>query len=156
MLSNVITFLALAAAATPLASAIGNARVVNKCTTPVYLWSVGQNAVGPYTLAAKTGVYSEPFVKDPLTGGKALKITKTVDGLYTGKPQTTFSYSLDGDKVWYDLSNIFGDAFSGSKLVEASADASCPAITWANGVPGAGSQVKVCTSAKDVTLTLCA
>ena len=156
MLPNIITFLALAAASTPLATAIGNARVVNKCAGPVYLWSVGQAIAGPYTLAAKTGVYSEPFVKDPITGGKALKITKTSDGLYTGKPQTIFAYNLDGNRIWYDLSDVFGDAFAGSKLVEGSADASCPAIVWPTGIPPAGSQVKVCTAAKDVTLTLCA
>lgn len=156
MISNIITFLALAAATTPLVSAVGNARVVNKCSTPVYIWSVGQAAAGPYTLAAKSGVYSEPFVKDPVTGGKALKIVRTSDGLYTGKPQTTFAYTLDDAKVWYDLSDIFGDAFAGSKLVEASADTSCPAITWNNGVQPGGSQTKTCTSAKDVTLTLCA
>lgn len=156
MLANVLSILAVVAAVVPAVSAIGNARVVNKCAYPVYLWSVGSNVSGVYTLAAKTGTYSEPFVKDPVTGGKALKITKTEDGLYTGKPQTIFAYSLDNDKVWYDLSDVFGDAFAGSKLVEASADASCPAITWPTGIPPAGSQVKVCTAAKDVTLTLCA
>ncbi|KAM7204741.1 hypothetical protein V8F20_003525 [Naviculisporaceae sp. PSN 640] len=156
MLTNVLTLLAAVVAAAPAVSAVGNARVVNKCTVPVYLWSVGGSVSNVYSLAAKTGTYSEPFVKDPVTGGKALKITKTKDGLYTGKPQTIFAYSLDGDKVWYDLSDVFGDAFAGSKLVEASADATCPAITWPTGIPPAGSQVKVCTAAKDVTLTLCA
>ncbi|KAM7185542.1 hypothetical protein V8F33_012352 [Rhypophila sp. PSN 637] len=156
MLANILTLLAVTVAAAPAVTAVGNAKVVNKCTVPVYLWSVGGNVSGVYTLAAKTGTYSEPFVKDPVTGGKALKITKTKDGLYTGKAQTVFAYSLDGDKVWYDLSDVFGDAFAGAKIVEASADTTCPAITWPTGIPPAGSQVKVCTAAKDVTLTLCA
>ncbi|KAK3325937.1 hypothetical protein B0H66DRAFT_143793 [Apodospora peruviana] len=152
MLSNTLTVLALAG----LASAVGNARVVNKCSTAVTLWSVGQSVAGPFTVAPNGGSYGEPFVKDPVTGGKALKMTKTADGLYTGAPQTVFAYSLDNDKVWYDLSDVFGDAFAGKKLVEASAEPTCPSIVWANGTPPAGSQVKTCTSAKDVTLTLCA
>ena len=152
---NKALLLALATAA-PLVSAVGNARVLNRCTEPVTLWSVGQFISGPFTIAANGGTYSEPFVRDPATGGKALKITKAPDGLYTGAPQLNFAYSLDGDKIWYDLSTIFGDVFPGKKLVEFSAEPSCPAIVWPNGTPPPGSQVKVCTSSKDVTLVLCA
>ncbi|KAK0720174.1 Bys1 family protein [Lasiosphaeris hirsuta] len=153
MLNNAIFALAVAA---PLVSAIGNARVVNKCSTAVTLWSVGQAVSGPFTLAANGGSYAEQFVRDPVTGGKALKITKAPDGLYTGAPELIYAYSLDGDKVWYDLSTVFGDVFPGKKIVEASAEASCPTIEWPNGTPPAGSQVKTCTAQKDVTLTLCA
>jgi len=154
MLANTIALPLVVLAAG--ASAIGNARVLNKCAFPVTLWSVGEHVGAPFTVAAKTGVYSEPFVKDPVTGGKALKITKTADGLYTGAAQTVYAYSLVGADVWYDLSNVFGNAFEGSKVTVASAQTTCPSIVWATGVPPAGSQVKVCTSAKDVTLTLCA
>ncbi|KAG7117626.1 Antigenic thaumatin-like protein like [Verticillium longisporum] len=122
----------------------------------ISVWSVGSAIAGPYRLAPKSGSYAGPFVKDPKTGGKAIKITTARDGLYTGAPQLNFAYSLDGSKIWYDLSRVFGDALKGKKLVEKSADSTCPAITWANGTPPAGSQVKTCTSAKDVTLTLCA
>jgi hypothetical protein len=117
---------------------------------------VGASVSAPYTLAASGGSYSEPFVKDPQTGGKALKITVESDGLYTGKPQTVFAYNLDGGQIWYDLSDVFGDAFAGKKIVENSSNAACPAIVWDNGTPPAGSQVKVCESGSDVTLTLCA
>ncbi|KAK3685174.1 Bys1 family protein [Podospora appendiculata] len=155
MLTNLITLITLAAAA-PLASAVGNARVANKCNFAVTLWSVGSNVAGPYTISANGGTYSEPFVKDPVTGGMALKMTLDPNGLYTGAPQTIFAYSLDNANIWYDLSDLFGDAFTGKKLVEASANAACPSIVWPNGTPPAGSQVKVCGSDKDVTLTLCA
>ncbi|KAL2163030.1 hypothetical protein VTH06DRAFT_6866 [Thermothelomyces fergusii] len=150
-----LTVLALAAAA-PLAAAVGNARVVNKCKSDVYVWAVGSEIDGPHKLAKKGGAYEEPFVKDPVTGGRALKITATEDGLYSGAPQTIFAYNLDGPAVWYDLSDVFGDAFVGKKLVVASEEPSCPSIIWPNGVPPAGSQVKTCTSDKTVTLTLCA
>lgn len=151
-LSAIVAALPLLAAP---ALAVGKARVVNNCDFSVSLWSVGSQVTGPSTLAAKTGTYSETMTRDASTGGRALKITTGVDGLYNGSPQTIFSYTLDGDKVWYDLSNVFGNAFSGKKLVEKSADSSCPQIVWPTGVSPGGSQTKTCTSAKDVTLTLC-
>lgn len=154
MHSSIFAFVALAAA--PLAAAVGNARVVNRCPYPVTLWSVGSAISQPYTLGAGGGTYSEQFRRDPQTGGIAIKITKQPDGLYTGKPETIFAYNLDGGNIWYDLSDVFGDAFSGCRLEEKSANAGCPAIVWPNGIPPAGSQVKVCGADKDVTLTLCA
>jgi len=149
-----LSALALAASA-PLVSALGTARVINKCDFDVNVWAVGSQISGPYTLH-KGGFYGEQFSKDPVTGGRALKITKNADGLYTGAPQTIFAYNLDGANVWYDLSDVFGDAFSGHKVVEASTESTCPSIIWPTGVPPAGSQVKVCTANKDVNLVLCA
>jgi len=155
MLNNLdFTALGLVAAASHVSA--GNARISNNCDFAVTAWSVGSGISGPYTLAAHGGSYSEQFRKDPVTGGIALKITKDPNGLYNGSPQTIFAYNLDGGNVWYDLSDTFGDAFAGHKLVEKSANPSCPSIVWANGTPPAGSQVKVCGADKDVTLTLCA
>lgn len=153
-----LAILTLTAAASLVSAGppVGKARVVNNCDEPVYLWSVGADVAGPVELAAQGGTYSERFVKDPVTGGKAIKVTREEDGLYTGAPQTNFAYNLDGDSVWYDLSDVFGDPFAGSKLVVASAHEACPAIEWPNGVPPGGSQVKVCTAKKDVTFTICA
>jgi hypothetical protein len=153
-MSAKLTVLALAAAA-PLTSALGMARVVNKCPDTVHVWSVGSSVSGPYALGTNGGFYAEEFRKDPVTGGKALKVTKNADGLYTGAPQTIFAYNLDGDNIWYDLSDVFGDAFVGKKLVVASQESTCPSIIWPNGVPPAGSQVKTCTASKDVVFTLC-
>ena len=148
-----LTVLALAAAA-PLTSALGIARVVNNCDDAVHVWSVGSSVAGPYKLT-KGGFYGEEFAKDPVTGGKALKVTRNADGLYTGAAQTIFAYNLDGGSIWYDLSDVFGDAFVGKKVTVASAEQTCPSIIWPTGVPPAGSQVKVCTAQKDVVLTLC-
>ncbi|KAK4189142.1 hypothetical protein QBC35DRAFT_380943 [Podospora australis] len=148
------TILLVALGATS-ATAFGRARVENKCTETVHVWSIGSDVAGPYALT-QGGYYAEEFRKDPVTGGKALKITKNADGLYTGAAQTIFAYNLDNDKIWYDLSDVFGDAFVGKKITVKSADASCDSIIWPNGVPPAGSQVKVCTAAKDVVFTLCA
>ena len=150
------TLALLAAAAAPLVSAAGYARVENKCDFPVTLWSVGSEVDGPTTLKAGDGLYGEKFRRDPVTGGIAIKITRDPDGLYTGDPQLIYSYNLEGTKVWYDLSAVFGDAFPGHKLVEKSANKNCPAIVWPDGTPPKGSQVKNCNSKNHVTLTLCA
>ncbi|KAF2663661.1 hypothetical protein BT63DRAFT_429941 [Microthyrium microscopicum] len=149
-----ITSLALA----PFAAAVGSARVVNKCNHQVTLWSVGGSLSPAYNLAANGGTYSEPFTYDPQSGGRALKITNAPTGLFTGAPETIFAYTLQtaSNQIWYDLSDVFGDAFAGSKLIEKSSNGGCPVIEWDNGVPPAGSQVKVCEANSDVTLTLCA
>ncbi|KAL1862511.1 hypothetical protein VTK73DRAFT_6763 [Phialemonium thermophilum] len=147
--------LSTAASAAPAAT-VGQARVVNNCAFDVSVWSVGSQVSDPHRLAAHGGSYAETFSRDPQTGGRVLKVTVPADGLWTGAPQTDFAYNLDGTQVWYDLSDVFGDPFAGHRLRVASAEGSCPAIDWASGTPPAGSQVKVCTSTKDVTLTLCA
>jgi hypothetical protein len=150
------TFALAALAAAHLAAAVGNARVINNCTNDVTLWSVDSNISDPYTLVAGGGSYAEPFRVDPKTA-IALKITLGANGLYTGEPQTIFAYNLkEENTLWYDLSDVFGDAFAGSKLVEQSGDASCEAIVFDNGISPGASQVKTCTSDQDVTLTLCA
>jgi hypothetical protein len=145
---------ALAVAGTT--EAVGRARVVNNCPFAVSVWSVGGQIQGPYRLNAGGGFYAETFFKDPQTGGKALKVTIPADGLYTGAPQTNFAYNLDGASIWYDLSDVFGDPFVGRRLLISSAQTTCPSINWPNGTPPAGSQVKVCTSERDVTFTICA
>jgi hypothetical protein len=151
--SFAITFLAIT---TPLLSAAGSARVLNSCSFPVTLWAVGSDVSAAQILSQNGGTFSEPFSVDPKTGGRTLKITREDDGLYTGKPQANFAYTLDGATVWYDLSDVFGDAFAGYKLKEASVDGSCGVIKWDAGVNPGGSQVKTCGSGSDVVLELCA
>ncbi|GIK00818.1 hypothetical protein Aspvir_004847 [Aspergillus viridinutans] len=143
------------AALIPLASAVGNAVVTNNCAAPVYLWSVG-GSVGPKQTIQPGQSYSEALHHDPASGGIALKITRTDNGLYDGSPQLNYAYTLDGQTVWYDMSDVFGDPFSGSAVVVKPATATCPAICWANGVPPGGSQVKNCGADGDIVLTLCA
>ncbi|KAK4097129.1 hypothetical protein N658DRAFT_500805 [Parathielavia hyrcaniae] len=156
MLTHVSLALATVAATAPLASALGLARVVNNCTEKYYIWSVNSEMEGPFWLNPNGGSYGEEFLKDPVTGGTALKIAGSDDGLFTGAPQTIFAYNPDGDRVWYDLSDVFGNQFAGKKLVVESEEESCGKIVWPSGVPPGGSQVKVCRKDRDVVLTLCA
>lgn len=155
MHTSILSLTTLALAAATSVQAVGTARVVNNCDVDVSVWSVGSAIDGPWRLAAHGGSYAEGFVKDPTTGGKALKITIPADGLYSGAPQTNFAYSLDGGNIWYDLSDVFGDPFAGRKLVVSSA-ATCPSIVWPAGTSPGGSQTKVCGSDQDVVFTICA
>lgn len=138
-----------------LTAAAGNAVVTNNCNTPIYLWSVG-GSVGPRQTIAPGASYTEALHYDPASGGVALKITKTPDGLYDGSPQLNYAYTLDGAKTWYDLSNVFGNAFAGSVLSVKPSDTSCPKICWPNGVNPGGSQVKTCQAGSNEVLTVCA
>ncbi|SPO06034.1 probable BYS1 domain protein [Cephalotrichum gorgonifer] len=150
-----LSFAVVALSAATAVTAVGKATVKNSCGFPVYLWSVGSQVSDKGAIQPGKS-YSEVYERDPVTGGRSLKITTVKDGLYNGAPQTNFAYTLDPSQVWYDLSDVFGDAFAGHKLAVVPNNANCQSIVWPNGVPPAGSQVKVCTSSADVTLTLCA
>ncbi|KAF2842053.1 hypothetical protein M501DRAFT_1013421 [Patellaria atrata CBS 101060] len=140
--------------AAPIVNAVGNAVVTNRCPATAYVWSVGSSVSAQHAL--KTGQsYSEALHWDPKSGGITLKITTSADGLYNGSPQTNFGYTLDGNNVWYDLNDVFGDPFSGKKLVVTPSDGSCGKIVWEQGVRPAGSHTYVCGSAASLTLTLC-
>lgn len=148
-------------------SAVGNALVLNNSTSTIYAWSVG-SAVGlrqtiipgissnhspsPDVLTRQGGLYLEPFHRDETTGGMAIKLTKGPDGLYNGEPQQVFSYNLDGEQVWYDLSSIFGAPFAGQR-VEVTSNTGGP-IVWPTGVNPGGSQVKVARSDENVWFTV--
>lgn len=150
------TKIAIVAALATVASAVGKARIVNECAMPFTIWSVGNDIAGPWKVDGRGGVFEEEFRRDPISGGIALKLTGQPDGLYTGKPEIIFAYTLDGDNVWFDLSDLYGDLLNGAELVAASSRTECQEIRWEQGVPPAGSQVKQCRSDADVTLTLCA
>ncbi|KAJ5856441.1 uncharacterized protein N7529_010385 [Penicillium soppii] len=138
---------------------LGSAIVKNHCNFPVYLWSVGTSVQPEQTLLPNDS-YSEQFHQDPNTGGIAIKLSTDIDGLYTSAPQMIFAYNLsyfkargdNGEKVWYDLSDVFGDPFDGYPVSLTPAE---PSIHWANGVPPAGSQVRVISSSTDLVLSLC-
>jgi hypothetical protein len=71
-------------------------------------------------LTSLGGIYWEEMHRDDRSGGIAIKITKTADGLYSGAPQQVFAYNLEGSQVWYDLSSVFGEPFIGHRVEVAS------------------------------------
>ncbi|CAO2654023.1 Nn.00g107560.m01.CDS01 [Neocucurbitaria sp. VM-36] len=138
MFFNFIALVALSCTAS--VQAVGRAIVTNQCDEPIYLWSVG-GSIGPQNTITKDTSYSETFHRDPASGGIALKITNYEDGLF--KPnasQTIFSYNLDVNQIWYDMSDVFGDGFAGRTLSLKLTDSSCEEIVWGSGKPPAGSQ----------------
>lgn len=138
---------------------LGHAIVNNNCDFTVYLWSVGTDVKPVHQLNSGES-YDEMFREDPNTGGIAIKLSTDMDGLYTSAPQMVFAYNLsyfkrrgdNGEKVWYDLSDVFGDPFQGYPVSLTPAE---PSILWENGVPPAGSQVRVIASSTDLVLSLC-
>lgn len=130
---------------------LGLAVITNHCKIPIYIWSVG-STIRPEATILPYARYAETFRRDAGTGGIAIKISTARDGLYTSAPQTIFAYNVKGDKVWYDLSDVFGDPFKGHPVVLRPAE---PEIYWRDGVPPKGSQVRVADAEKDLVLTLC-
>ncbi|KAJ5105402.1 Antigenic thaumatin-like protein [Penicillium alfredii] len=139
------------ASASLLAPRRGRAVIVNQCSHPVYLWSVG-TTVRPEAIVQPYGRYYETFRQDTGTGGIAIKISTVRHGLYSSAPMTVFAYNLSNEQVWYDLSDIFGDPFRGHPVRLQPAE---PQIYWRDGVPPAGSQVRVRDASVDLVLTLC-
>jgi hypothetical protein len=98
------------------------------------------------------GLYLEPLHRDAKSGGIAIKITKGANGLYNGEPQQIFSYNIDGNQVWYDLSSVFGAPFVGHR-VEVTSTSGSP-IVWPAGTHPGGSQVKVAPSDENIWFTV--
>ncbi|KAG0161113.1 Fe-containing alcohol dehydrogenase, putative [Penicillium digitatum] len=143
----------------PVHRNLGHAIVHNNCKFPVYLWSVASTVLPERTLLPNDE-YTEVFREDAETGGIAIKISTNRDGLYSSAPQMIFAYNLSSDKerglrqdkVWYDLSDVFGDPFVGYPV---SLTPSEPLISWKDGVPPAGSQVRAVDASRDLVLSLC-
>lgn len=131
----------------------GAAIIQNSCAYPLYLWSVG-STISPQRTLPAYHAHREPYRHDAQSGGVALKITTQPNGLFTGKPQTIFAYNLNANvsRVWYDLSDVFGDPFEGSQVQVEPAE---PEIRWLDGVPPKGSQVRVVDAKEDLRVTFC-
>lgn len=131
----------------------GTAIIQNSCAYPLYLWTVGSK-ISPQHTVAPYHQYREPYRHDPLSGGIAVKVTTQPHGLFSGKPQTIFAYNLNRNesRVWYDLSDVFGDPFEGSSVQVQPAH---PAVHWVDGVPPRGSQVRVVDSSEDLKVRFC-
>jgi hypothetical protein len=151
MLFNTLALASLVAGA----QAVGRAIVTNQCDDTVYLWSVG-STIGTQNPIPKDTSYSETFHRDPASGGIALKITAVENGLFMPNvSQTIFSYNLDQNTIWYDMSDVFGDGFAGRTMTIKPTDTACESIVWGFGKPPAGSQVKNCQANTDLELTFC-
>jgi hypothetical protein len=144
----------------PLVSAVGYARVINNCDFFTFVWGDTRNVSLP-NIISSTSNWDEKMSNDLLSGGRTLKIrleAREVGEMKSdiGRPQTNFAYFLDGDKVRYSLSDLYGDPFAGKKLRLRGVGADCGVIEWAAGISTGASQVQSCGSENDVVLELCA
>lgn len=149
--------LALTAALTGLSQAVGRSKVTNNCDSSVYIWTVGSEMTGPDEIESGD-TWAKDYWRDDVTGGIALKIAKEDDGVPAGDAHTIFSYTLDPDRIWYDLSNVFGDPFEGEEVV-LKGEGECPDIEWPEGVPTGGKSKTLrtvdCGPDNDTNLYLC-
>lgn len=131
----------------------GTAIIQNACAYPLYLWTVGSQ-ISPQHTIAPSHQHREPYRHDPLSGGIAMKVTTQPDGLFSGKPQTIFAYNLNRheSRVWYDISDVFGDPFEGSSV---QVQPATPEVHWTDGVPPRGSQVRVVDAREDLKVQFC-
>lgn len=134
---------------------MANAVVINNCDSNIFLWSAG-GFIGPRQTIAPGDAYSEAIHRDSVSGGVAFKITETKNGIWEGSSQMIFAYSLTGNRVWYDLSAVFGSPFEGDAVCVVPENDKCPFICWPNGTNPGGSSVKACEEGCDIVMTACA
>ncbi|KAF2433751.1 hypothetical protein EJ08DRAFT_583405 [Tothia fuscella] len=141
---SVLTSILLISSLPILTVATGRAAVRNYCKYNVYLASVPSSTPREYNIASG-GQWSEEFRNGPNGVGIALKVYKVQGGLQIGQvPAQNFGYTLDGGRVWYDLSSVWGEPFAGETVTIESSEASCPSVSWDNGVGPGKPDVKVC------------
>ena len=101
------TTIALAALALPAVTLAQTAHVINNCTFPVYLQSVGNNGgpTGSKLTIAPKGTYSEAFK----TTGAEIHLG-TLEAL---AHPLSMDYTPSKGLVYYDLSDTFGNPFAG-------------------------------------------
>ena len=120
-----LTLAAIVASIISGAAATGNAIVHNKCTKPMYLWSVGDSSSSQVALPDHTVAYHESYRSRKAGGGISIKVCNTPE---LTDNQTQFEYTLDTTKIWYDLSNINGNALNGVDYELKASDPDCPVV----------------------------
>lgn len=99
-------FSAIAALA-PLVQSV--AVITNHCKTPIYVWSIPGDNQG--RVIQPGGQYSEQFrYGGEVNPGIALKVSSQFDGIYQGKDELEFQYTVDPKEnpthVWLKLHTV--------------------------------------------------
>jgi hypothetical protein len=95
------------AALAPLAQSA--AVVTNRCKSPVYVWSIPGSAEAH--VVQPNGQYTENFhYGTDVNPGIALKVSSEANGIYNGKDELEFQYSVDPKEnpqsVWIKLHTV--------------------------------------------------
>jgi hypothetical protein len=112
-LPTLLATLALAASTASAAPTTAPQAIIhNKCDFPVYVTSVD-----PHGQEETQVITSGNRFYDTQGSGITIKVTKTVNGLYTNSPVLSFSHTYQPQAgLYYDLSTDYGFNFSGEKL----------------------------------------
>lgn len=144
----------------------GVAAVHNKCGSSMYLWSVGDASSKQIHLPDRSVVYNETYRARADGAGISIKIC--------GQPElndnhTQFEYTIDppstpSPKVWYDISNINGNALSSVDYELKPSDKDCPTVYCPAGeakckavynVWNDDASTHACSADADLIFTLC-
>jgi hypothetical protein len=115
---------ALLLAVLPAALA-GSANVINQCECDVYLWSIANSAGATMqTLASGNSSYSEEYRTNPDGGGISIKLSKLSNQDHISQ----FEYTMSGETIFYDMSNINGYPFIEEGLILTGSMDVCPSV----------------------------
>ncbi|KAJ6781864.1 hypothetical protein PWT90_06521 [Aphanocladium album] len=122
------------------------ASVYNNCKWDVFV--TDGETVNSYLAPGR--IYTNGYPKD---GEKSTyKIARATSGVKV--PTLLFTFGVEGSKVNYELSDINGSPFSGSKVQASANSEKCPKIEWSQGVP-AGKNHGSCSADISIAVGLC-
>ena len=107
---------------------VGSFIIQNNCYYPIILHSVGFR-VEPRVILRPGQIYREPYRHTEIGGGVSIKMTTFGDPLEAHHNITQLEYTLEGGKVWYDLSFVDGHAFYGEWESVQPEIPWCPSVT---------------------------
>lgn len=133
----------LALASTALA---GNSIVKNNCAEQVYLTITDSSQSSTqYALAGNGGSYSAPISGQ----GNSFGITKNSDYYSASTAKLIWGFSDTPPTLYYSVSSVNGDPFSGESWKLSATDGSCASVSNYDG------QTNTCADSNDFTLALC-
>jgi len=160
------SFIAAAALASLFPAALadgdkGKATIQNKCGYDVYITSIADSADAKTKTVKSGSSFSEDFKENGNGGGISIKISEDK----AQKSVTQLEYTLSGEKVFYDLSNIDGNPFKDGGVTVTPSDSSCPKVNCEGGLekckeayhqPKDDHATHGCSASTDINMVLCA
>ena len=144
------------AAVTP--TEVGSAIVKNNCGFDIHLVSVS-STTGPEQIIRPGNSYSERFRPSSSGAGTSLKIGRS--NPLAGGSIIQFEYAISNTLVYYDLSAVNGDPFSGyyrsiDPAISTCARITCPANqNPCSALPGQHSATQSCSAGGNLVFNIC-
>lgn len=139
------------------ALAQGTARVINSCSYDVYMSNTPAQGGGfeaiDKVLSAGGGSYSQQWTQLGNDMGWSIKLAKTAS-YQTNLMQYEYTYLNDGI-IWYDLSEVDGNPWTGNWMITASGANCSPKQQAYRYSTDDAYGMQSCPDAADITVTLC-